>query len=84
MKLYAPLVAITAACTLSTFAADTPTSLTAENYQQVKSLVAPTERDFAFEQVDWQQSLPAAINIAAREDKPLLLWLYFGNPTGNC
>lgn len=84
MKRIVSFVALAAAVTLSSLRADTPTSLTAENYDEVKKLVAPTARDFAFEQVDWHLSLPDAINAAAKEDKPILLWLYFGNPTGNC
>ncbi|QQL44762.1 hypothetical protein [Sulfuriroseicoccus oceanibius] len=84
MKSPLPLIALAAALAIPTASATTPATLTQENYDSVKAHVAPTDRDFAFTSVDWKSSLPDAINAASSQDKPILLWLYFGNPTGNC
>lgn len=61
-----------------------PDPLTWQSYESVKSHVAPKKKDFAFKNVDWHMNLPDAISQATEADKPLLLWLYFGNPQGNC
>ena len=61
-----------------------PDSLTWQNYESVKSHVSPKKEDFGFKQVDWNMDLPDAVTEASKADKPLLLWLYFGNPLGHC
>ena len=61
-----------------------PDSLDWNSYNEVKTLVAPRKDDFVFKRVKWTHDLPSAITKASEADKPLLLWLYFGNPQGNC
>ncbi len=73
-----------ALCFAPTSATAAPDQLTWQNYESVKSHVAPKKEDFAFKEVDWHMDLPKAISEASEADKPLLLWLYFGNPQGNC
>ena len=67
-----------------TLAMAAPEPLTWQNYEAVKSHVSPKKEDFGFKQVDWNMDLPDAITEASKADKPLLLWLYFGNPLGHC
>lgn len=71
-------------CFAPTLLIAAPASLTWQNYESVKSHVSPKKEDFAFKNVDWHMDLPNAISEAIEADKPLLLWLYFGNPQGNC
>lgn len=78
------LALVLALCLAPLFATAAPDPLTWQNYESVKSHVAPKKDDFAFKKVDWHMDLPNAISEATEADKPLLLWLYFGNPQGNC
>lgn len=61
-----------------------PATLSAETFDQVFSYAAPKGQDLAFQQIDWHTSLFSAVNEARQIDKPILMWLYFGDPRGAC
>lgn len=61
-----------------------PARLSDESYADVRKHVALSAVDLRFQQVDWHDSVIKGVQQAQREDKPLLLWLYFGDPRGNC
>lgn len=61
-----------------------PDRLTDENYASVRKHVDLRPGDLRFQQIDWQERFYDGVARAQKEDKPLLLWLYFGDPRGNC
>ena len=61
-----------------------PERLTAQTYEAVRGYVAPRPRDLTFQTIRWHDSLLEGANAARREDKPLVLWLYFGDARGGC
>lgn len=61
-----------------------PARLTDESYAEVRKHVELKAEDLRFQQVDWHDSVIKGVQHARKEDKPLLLWLYFGDPRGNC
>ena len=61
-----------------------PQSLTEANYAEVRRHVELRPGDLNFQQVDWRSSVYDGVAQAQREDKPLVLWLYFGDPRGGC
>jgi hypothetical protein len=44
----------------------------------------PKGGDLKFQELDWHNTLASAVNAARRADKPVLMWLYFGDPRGAC
>ena len=63
-------------------AVEAPRSLTTANFEQVKAYVVGGEQRFL--EVDWQSTVLDGHNQGLKADKPILLWLYFGGPMGNC
>lgn len=63
-------------------AVEAPRSLTTANFEQVKSYVVGGEQRFL--EVDWKSTVLDGHNAGVKADKPILLWLYFGGPMGNC
>jgi hypothetical protein len=61
-----------------------PSRLSDESYAEVRKHVELKAEDLRFQQVDWHDSVIKGVQQAQKEDKPLLLWLYFGDPRGNC
>lgn len=45
---------------------------------------APSERDLLHRQVDWHPAVIDGVLAAQAADRPLVLWLYFGGPLGDC
>lgn len=64
--------------------AENPHRLTEENYAAVRKHVELRPGDLRFQQIDWHERFFDGLVRAQKEDKPLLLWLYFGDPRGNC
>ena len=65
-------------------AADGPERLTDQNYAAVRQHVGLRPADLRFQQIDWHDRVLDGVVRAQREDKPLLIWFYFGDPRGNC
>ncbi len=61
-----------------------PASLTWGNYEQVEKYIRLKPSDENYQKVKWHSTVIAGHQKAQTEDKPLLLWLYFGDPRGNC
>ena len=45
---------------------------------------APTESDLLHRTVSWHDAVIDGVLDAQAQDKPLLLWLYFGGPLDDC
>jgi hypothetical protein len=61
-----------------------PVRLDAGTFEQVRRYATPTNKDLSFQSLDWKPTVLDGINEANRVDKPILLWLYFGDPRGHC
>jgi hypothetical protein len=61
-----------------------PTSLTWENYGEVDKYIQLKPADENYQKISWHSTVLTGQRKAQAEDKPLLLWLYFGDPRGNC
>jgi hypothetical protein len=61
-----------------------PERLTDQNYAEVRKHVELRPGDLRFQQVDWRDRVLDGVVQAQKEDKPLVLWLYFGDPRSNC
>lgn len=64
--------------------AEAPAELSWYNYEEVRDYVVGQESDNNFLLVDWKDNVLDGQVAAVEEDKPLLLWLYFGGPLGAC
>lgn len=65
-------------------ASQKPADLTWETFSQVKHHASPRAEDLAWQQIDWQNTVADGVNKARLEDKPIVMWLYFGDPRGSC
>ncbi len=63
---------------------EAPKSLTWKNIEQVEKYLSLKPADENYQKVTWHSTVIAGHQKAQQEDKPLLLWLYFGDPRGNC
>ncbi len=61
-----------------------PPRLTAETFAAVRAHAAPRAEDLAFQSIPFHENLVDGALAAQKQDKPLVLWLYFGDPRGNC
>lgn len=61
-----------------------PAQLNASTFAQVHAYAQPSSSDLGFMNLDWKSSIHEAINAAREADKPILLWMYFGDPRGHC
>lgn len=61
-----------------------PAELTLATLAAVKAHASPTNEDLAFQRLDWRSTIFEGLQAGQREDKPLLMWMYFGDPRGHC
>jgi hypothetical protein len=61
-----------------------PRKLTPSNYEELKSRIAPSGDDLAWQQVRWRDGFLDGLLAAQAADKPLFFWFYAGDPRGNC
>ncbi|MEO1336651.1 MAG: hypothetical protein AAFV29_13455 [Myxococcota bacterium] len=61
-----------------------PGKLTWANYADVKKRVELRPSELTYQTVPWRRSAIQGLRDAQTQDKPLLLWLYFGGPRGAC
>jgi hypothetical protein len=54
------------------------------DFEQVRAFAAPTERDLVHREVDWLPAVVDGVVAAQQQDRPIVLWLYFGGPLGDC
>lgn len=57
---------------------------TALDFEQVKEWAAPRAADLVHREVAWLPAVVDGVIAGEAQDKPLLLWLYFGGPLGDC
>jgi hypothetical protein len=53
-----------------------------ESVTAMLRFIRPRPEELSWQAIPWQTSIPAAIEIAERERKPVLLWTMNGNPLG--
>ena len=61
-----------------------PVSLTWDNFDEVAAYVRLKKGDLNYQKVSWYSTVIEGQREAQKQDKPLLLWLYFGDPRANC
>lgn len=61
-----------------------PAELSETTLAAVRRHASPTAEDLAFQRLDWRTTIHEGLLAAQREDKPLLMWMYFGDPRGHC
>lgn len=65
-------------------AQDAPEKLTWDNYEDVKKFVSLSEKETLYKSIDWKETVQEGQLAGQTADKPIMLWLYFGNPLANC
>jgi len=61
-----------------------PESLSFTNFKEVRDYVIGDTAEPEYFKVDWQENVFDGVTAGMKQDKPILLWLYFGGPLGNC
>ena len=61
-----------------------PQALTWDNFDEVAGYVRLKKGDLNYQKVSWYSTVIEGQREAQKQDKPLLLWLYFGDPRANC
>ena len=84
MKLWTSGVLFMLGATLLTNAQDAPEKLNLSNFKDVRDYVIGDTAEPEYFKVDWKRNVLDGVASARAEDKPILLWLYFGGPLGNC
>jgi len=76
----------TMACAASLLLAQTtaPKKLDWRTIEEVEKYIRLKPADENYQKIVWHSTVIAGQQLAQKEDKPLLLWLYFGDPRGNC
>ncbi len=69
---------------LQTSAQDAPESLSLSNFKEVRDYVVGDTAEPEYFKVNWHKTVLDGVVAATDQDKPILLWLYFGGPLGNC
>jgi hypothetical protein len=65
-------------------AAKPPVELTESTFAAIRTHASPTPEDLAFQNLDWKTTVFDGILAGQKEDKPLIMWMYFGDPRGHC
>jgi len=55
-----------------------------ENYAAVKKHASRGGNDKHYLTIPWEETVLDGVNAGQKADKPVLLWLYFGDGRGNC
>lgn len=50
--------------------------------QTTLGYIRPRDHELSWQSIPWQTDLHDAVNIARKENKPVLLWAMNGNPLG--
>ncbi len=61
-----------------------PTSLSWKNFDEVSSYIRLKPGDLNYQKISWHSTVIEGQREAQKQDKPLLVWLYFGDPRANC
>ncbi len=69
---------------LNASAQSAPKNLSFTNFKEVRDYVIGDTAEPEYFKVDWQENVFDGVTAGMKQDKPILLWLYFGGPLGNC
>jgi len=61
-----------------------PQALSDRTFAAVRAHASLTAQDLAFQGIDWKTSVFDGLLEAQRADKPMVMWMYFGDPRGRC
>lgn len=64
--------------------AQSPTALNWQTFDSIKSHASLTSTDTVFQSLNWRTRIFDGLVDGHQADKPVLLWLYFGDPRGHC
>ena len=78
------LISMVLACAIHAAPDKAPSSLTWKNFDEVADYVRLKKGDLNYQKVTWLSTVIDGQREAQKQDKPLLLWLYFGDPRANC
>lgn len=59
-------------------------NLTWKNYDKFQAAVDVKPGDLAWQQVEWKDGFWDGLVEAQAKDKPILYWIYEGDPRGGC
>jgi hypothetical protein len=54
------------------------------NYARLRDAIAVTPTELSWQRVEWKSGFWSGLVDAQAKDKPILLWLYEGDPRGGC
>jgi hypothetical protein len=54
--------------------------LTDESYEKLRDSIRPTAEELAWNGIDWLPTFWQAVQVAQKEEKPILLWAMNGHP----
>ncbi len=69
---------------LQTSAQIAPEKLSLSNFKKVRDYVIGDTAKPEYFKVNWKENVLDGVVAGRAQDKPILLWLYFGGPLGNC
>ena len=84
MKLWTRSMLFMLGTSLLTSAQQSPEKLSVSNFKEVRDYVIGDTADPEYYKVAWKENVLDGVVSAKAQDKPILLWLYFGGPLGNC
>lgn len=64
--------------------ASPPKALNLDSFDQVKAYASPSANDLAFQALNWHPQVLDGLIEGHKQDKPVLMWMYFGDPRGHC
>lgn len=75
---------VTALTSLAQAQATIDPPLTKASYEHWRDLIDTKPEEMRWQQIPWRTSFWAGVIDAQKEAKPLLLWIYGGDPLGVC
>jgi hypothetical protein len=62
----------------------TPASLNWQTFESIKAHASLQGNDTIFQSLNWRTRIFDGLVDGQKADKPVLMWLYFGDPRGHC
>lgn len=62
----------------------TPSQLNWQTFEHIKAHASLQGNDSVFQSLDWRTRIFDGLIAGSKADKPVLLWMYFGDPRGHC
>lgn len=59
-------------------------NLTRDDYASFRKEIELRAHDLAWQRIDWKANVFDGLALAQRLDRPLFVWLFFGDPRGHC